>query len=118
MSARQTPVPWRRDGSAVAPSLLPGIAEATVYIVGGSDGEHPTIFVSSNVKTKKDRAQLEANVAFILRACNSHEALLEAIKDLLEQLRKGGFLNEHGSAMELWDMEAVHAAIAKAEGRS
>ena len=70
MSGRKsTPTPWRRDGTQVSPAPVKGM-EVCAYLVGGRDGSHPTIFVSSYVRTKKERDQFEANVELILKAVN------------------------------------------------
>jgi hypothetical protein len=68
---KTTPAPWRRDGSQIGSSLAGCGVEHTAYIVGGKDGQHPTIFVSSYCRTKRDVAQFEENVALILRAVNA-----------------------------------------------
>lgn len=56
-----TPMPWRRDGSSVNPS-----GEHAVYLVGGNDGEHPTIFIASYCRTQEDKDQFEANVDAVI----------------------------------------------------
>jgi hypothetical protein len=64
-----------------------------------------------------------ANAEFIVRACNAHDGLLEALKSLVNEAT--GFLamadpNAHGQTnLNCLDLriEAARAAIAKAEGR-
>lgn len=56
------------------------------------------------------QANDEANAAFIIRACNSHEAMLDALKQAVY----------HGNAKWLnpQALDAALCAIAKAEGRA
>lgn len=68
-----TPLPWRRDGSQLGPQ-----GDHTVYLVGGEDGDHPTIFVSSYLQGARMRRQFEANVELILSIDRLHHALAEA----------------------------------------
>lgn len=59
-----------------------------------------------------------ADIAFIVRACNSHEAMLEALKDCLHNAkmrRESGF--ECGPTIER-EIERTELAIRLAEGRA
>lgn len=54
---------------------------------------------------------LETDAAFIVRACNSHDELVEALESLVRQQEdvfKGGSVNA--------DLKPAYAALAKAEG--
>lgn len=57
----------------------------------------------------------EANAAFIVRACNSHEKLLEACKQAIMSLNS--ILNGEEEAMNnaIIDVKDIEAAIAEAE---
>jgi len=57
-----------------------------------------------------------ANAEFIVRACNAHEELLEALRTTLENL---GSLKAGHAGVTVYDEweRAVKAVIAKAEGR-
>lgn len=62
---KPTPRPWKRDGYQVNGK------EHIVYIVGGGLGEHPTIFISSMICSRKDREEFEANIELILERVNA-----------------------------------------------
>jgi len=76
-----TPIPWHTEGN----------------LIGGDGG---LIAEATSFKPERNRA----NAEFIVRACNSHVALLEACEDAVETL--------HGEGLEATMQEA---AIAKAE---
>jgi hypothetical protein len=57
--------------------------------------------------------ETEANAAFIVTACNSHDELLEACKEALKQLSERGHLY-HEEQLAITKLEK---AIAKAEGK-
>lgn len=56
----------------------------------------------------------EENAAFIVRAVNSHEALLEAAKVLVNSIKWSGDINQVNLAPKI---SVLRAAIAKAEGK-
>lgn len=63
------------------------------------------------------RDEQEANARFIVRACNSHEKLVEAIEQLLDTFYGGGDRTEgHEMAMQRQAYAAARAALALAEG--
>lgn len=57
-------------------------------------------------------AERKANAEFIVRACNSHEELVEALRDLLQVIATDELIPESVSYMQ-----QARAALAKAEGR-
>lgn len=66
-----TPIPWaveQRDGHSVGPRYV---------IMSPSQHEHSRIAVCSERGIAEGESAL-ANAAFITRACNAHEALVEA----------------------------------------
>jgi hypothetical protein len=75
MEAKHTPTPWRvidnEPGNGygsmdITPLLIEGESYAIAAVIGDVAGIDP-----------------QANAAFIVRACNSHDALVEALKELL-----------------------------------
>lgn len=108
-----TPAPWKVGPTGDTVDDANGLELLRMY---ESDGrEEPTAL------------PYRANAAFIVRACNSHEELLVALKWAERQLRAlvteddgaGAFIR--GSGMELAGFGAgvcaMQAAIANAEGR-
>jgi len=51
----------------------------TKYLVSETGG-YPTIFVESQIDSREEAAQLDANADFIIRAVNAHDDLLAACK--------------------------------------
>lgn len=86
------------------------------------EGDFYTIATATSARATpkgvvNDREWSEANAAFIVRACNSHYELLEALKWLvsrIEPMEQDGSINIPGVAT----LNQARAAIAKAEGRS
>jgi len=76
MKSKRTPGPWE---------LNPDIVE-TVEIIG-PNGE--TIADVWNI-AKMLAGERDANAEFIVRACNAHDALVRALKDLKEDLENNG----------------------------
>lgn len=125
-----TPGPWK-----VKPYLTPELDEdpMMVYevIAGDLQERFDNLPVDENEEQALDdiHAENEANAAFIVRACNSHEAMLEALKAILDHGRyddAGNFVID----CESWDgqgnppdttdplcIQAAWAAIRLAEGR-
>lgn len=77
------------------------------YFVGHSS-ESPTQYENVHLRNKSGRAA--ANAEFIVRAVNSHEALVEALKAVRARFTAG-----KGYKDEFWPQ--VDAAIALAEGK-
>ena len=98
---QHTPGPWTiwpdadSDQLAVGPERG-GVAICDVVITNGI-----------GVNTESTRATGYANADFICRACNCHDDLLAALKELH---------NAYGAHTGIWEaMEQARAAIAKAE---
>lgn len=67
-----TPTPWRlheRSNRAIIAPTGHLIAEVTMC--------------NKHIKTEDDRSETEANAAFIVTACNVHDDLVKALKDML-----------------------------------
>lgn len=93
---KHTPTPWFRNIRA--------------------NGKYPTIFAGRNqhvcsVSQQKTGDEIEANIDFIVTACNAHEDLVAALRELVTH-------NDHqtGAAFNYKASEKAWAAIAKAEG--
>jgi hypothetical protein len=74
MGAKHTPTPWLIEGGCVYAPNLEGTNRFSLIVHGGwqTAGVYRT-----------DADELQANAAFIVRACNSHDALVEALRALL-----------------------------------
>lgn len=99
-----TPTPWKLGPTGDTVDDANGLELLRMYEADGR--EEPTAL------------PYRANAAFIVRACNSHEELLSALKRAREALKAN---EEITGTWELYqaspEMKAIHAAIAKAEGR-
>lgn len=65
--------------------------------------------------------EAEANAAFIVRACNAHDDMLSALRDVAEYLGDEPVAPSYPSAHHAATValiRSVRAAIARAEGRS
>jgi len=97
--AKHTPTPWREhttDGGAVYIQKHDGGLEGAIARL--DFGENP-----------------EADAAFIVKACNGYEGLVEALKtaeaSLQDYLDGGEFVSENVPA----DLKIIREALAKAE---
>ena len=101
-----TPGPWIAEGGSVFSD------DATGSIVATCDGFR---------YAPRPKSEVLANAEFIVRVCNSHAAMLEALKDAQESL---GYLypEKFDDAIHeaKWTqrMNAIQQAIAQAEGRT
>jgi len=87
MSTKHTPTPWTCDTQAIyQPPLGPG--------------RGPVMLASSPTRYP----ERDANMAFIVTACNAHEALVAALEGLLPMW---------GSGIKEPHVEAARAALAK-----
>jgi hypothetical protein len=106
---KHTPIPWR-IGYYNAQKCTIGIVvdtdagEDVVAEVCHHDGYLPGEFG-------------EANAAFIVRACNSHDALLAACRRLLDVIDEYGLHDHAGEDIGDVETSAARAAIAEAEGQ-
>lgn len=96
--SKHTPVPWF--------SLSGGYISASV----GPDWYSKLVARTQSAIEEDGRA----NAAFIVRACNAHDDLLEACKEAAEWLESGA----NGDAWALAPAKTLRAAIARAEGRA
>ena len=104
--AGHTPIPWRvEDGTHLIWSdnaYDPGTNCVGCVVARGAQpfswkGSRPTA------------DEQDANVAFIVRACNSHDDLLSALEEIVDY--RGGAAN---ALEDEYVMERVNAAVAKA----
>ena len=89
MTQTHTAGPWKQNGATVYYELDSGLTEKIAHVSGG------------------DFRKPHPNAAFIVRACNAHDDLLDALKDVECNLRHCD-LDDDTCAK-------IRAAIAKAE---
>lgn len=91
---RHTPTPWkvRQDDQQLLIT-----------------GDYETIIARLDIWKNEGKKQMEANAAFVIRAVNSHEALIESIQGLLAIIKDD--LPQLGNDL----LEAEDAIIKKAE---
>ncbi len=92
--------------------------EGRTTIIGNVDGEiidgtthHTYDFVARTLDDDDDsqsRSVAVANAAFIVRACNSHDAMLSALRDAVVEC-------ERSERLSFRLQQRIRAAIAKAE---
>ena len=105
--SRHTDVPWEARTPSDTPTHV-------VKIYQDAEGRRCTAFVAVCSATTLDNA---ANAEFIVRACNSHDDLLAALKEAIATIKVF-----HGKpAWDIYErcapeMQRFKAAIAKAEG--
>lgn len=102
--AKHSDLPWR---------IVPAAGEYRIYT--GSIGENlqGEQIASTYLKGEDD----EANAQYIVTCCNSHQALVEALKTALEQMNKARrFLPTHGTFGEegITDYDNAVAKISSA----
>lgn len=121
MEMKHTPLPWKMvsapnfDNGYVYTSIQPvNVDEETMKPLAMVGGEYHVCRMSHTAAEWRFSYHRD-NAAFIVRACNSHYDLLEALKELSDYYSAdlaSDFGNEAGR------MRKALAAIAKAEGRS
>jgi len=99
MGTKHTPGPWE---------------DCPDFYNGGDHYIWPVGANGVQIATVHDNSQVDANAAFIVRACNAHEELVEALRELIDQLEGIGIPDWHGA--EGLDLSQARAAIKKAEG--
>lgn len=93
-----TPTPWKLDGSS--------------NILGTRDGDyHSVLGYFNSERAIQTREENKANAAYIVRAVNAHEGLVELLREFVTTLdvNKTSTLAEYSAR--------VYKAIAQAEGR-
>ena len=106
-----TPTPWK----ASPYSSIVGIA-----ISAQPDPNKNTVVLAGTMGTFSDDHQVEseANAAFIVRAVNNHEALVDALERCLafaEDVEVKALVGDEGC---LWPAEIARAALAAAKGEA
>ena len=81
-------------------------SKSDTLILGGDDG-----MVADCYYHWRKKEERQANAEFIVRACNSHEAMLEALEDIFELLHPVG-----ESLLDVKSYRRVLKAIALAKG--
>ena len=98
-----TPTPWIAEGYAGGPYEIwpaPGNARLTRI-----------------ARTQDVTPEDQANAAFIVRACNSHDALLAALEHCAQKLEDEDIRNGLAD-MTSAELEEAHDTIAKAKGET
>lgn len=93
--SKHTPTPWTAEGKSIW-------------------RDTPLQFVAITTTTRGDEVD-EANAAFIVRACNARDDLLEACKAVMDAAPNLQVLARPGHGPMLDAYQLVRAAIAKAE---
>lgn len=96
---KHTPTPWRQINGA--------IFDTTPWRLDQRRNTVPALFIPS--PQQQDNEINKGNAAFIVRAVNSHEALLDAVKSGLLALESG--------AEPQYIKDKMRKAIAQAEGK-
>lgn len=107
--APHSPLPWRVFDEDFANHHFPGI-EAPEYSVVIWGHEHEQTGVRG-----RTAEEARDNAAFIVRACNHHEALLAALKALHDDIADYARINNLGG-FDNHCMRQARAAIANVEG--
>jgi hypothetical protein len=94
MSAQHTALPWHAEET-----------EDGIWTIR-APGEPPIISFQLAKLSGRNLPNMEANAAFIVRACNAHDDLVRALRNL-SWLQPG---DQIGSS----DVESIRAALAKA----
>lgn len=104
-----TPTPWA-TWDLQGDDEYPLPQKGDLRLIGPNKICMGIIFGGFNSHSQELR-ELDGNAAFIVRACNAHDELLEALKALVADCMASDF-NEH------WDsFKNAELAISKAEGR-
>ena len=109
-----TPLPWR-----VCPSFPADIQADGTEIASCFEEKHIGQTWTIEGPITVSYGEHKANAAFIVRACNSHYALVEALREARDQILT--FANARGSECECTDEELVEhidAALSQAGGAS
>jgi hypothetical protein len=98
-----TPLPWRNDGPQIF-KRSDGWEFIEYGIVSDATGE-----VVTTVHTLRGNERAEADAAFIVRACNLHDELLEMCKVLVAEFETGSQRDDGA------EIRGARALIARAE---
>ena len=96
-----TPTPWTLNGNAI-----------TSWV--SKDGDHICFAEMSKLSKAQNWAQ---DAAFIVRAVNSHDELLKAMRKAVKRLRDGDGSDSFFPEQDSEAIEIIEQAIAKAEGK-
>lgn len=86
---KRTPGPWRYRRTNMQSSthwfvILDRHGRGPIFDVGGDE-------IAEAKYLSTDPEEIEANAAFIVRACNNHDALVEISKEMLKHLLETDF---------------------------
>lgn len=97
------PTPWR----------VHRFSSGTIRIMAGD----PAVAVCELMLLDDPDPFAEANAEFIVRACNAHDEMLEALRTTAGNIRSLGPAGALGESYREW-LRVVEDAIARAEGRA
>jgi hypothetical protein len=103
---KHTPTPWLAEGKTVYALNENGTNRFSALVQAGFE------FDGRRYKMPASPEEIEANAAFIVRACNSHDALVKVAKNLRDYLGEGRKLGDDTE----WFADKVSAALKLAEG--
>lgn len=100
-----TPTPWTKDDD-YSPGYYDGsFIKSQGKVIGSTFGGCDYDEDDGQIGEEEDKA----NVEFIILACNSHEALVDALSDLRDAVHGGGFPHEA--------VKRADAVLAMAKGK-
>lgn len=102
--SEHTPVPWER-------TILSDGVESEIVNQNGQ------VIATTSVDAPETIQEHEANAEFIVRACNAHQVLLDALKVALDNSRRRSEGRGKWTVKDQEAHDALRAALAKAEGR-
>ncbi len=101
---KHTPTPWRITGYGI----IGGIEDGSGQTVAQAQ-ERP-----SRKRSEPDHERL-ANAAFIVRACNAHDALVEALVEIREKASSASAWNAEGALAACEALAESALALARGE---
>jgi hypothetical protein len=98
MNTQHTPTPWRRQ------------PRHNSLIIAGPSGEQIALVRALT----SDCPQGQANLAFIVRACNSHAQLVEALRDALPALEQAVTVADISAGYSHDERQDAHRRLSQA----
>lgn len=111
-SCKHTPTPWKLESGNLWENLCSCVAR-----VGGVAGDLGIGIMAPKSPNSYSEKENKANAAFIVRAVNSHEALIEATKNLIKTLESFDGIDDYITMPNGMTIGQVKEVIAQAEAR-
>jgi hypothetical protein len=101
-----TPTPWK-TGTKYPTRVIGGNSDTSMIVAG----------TALPVDEGSPNETEIANAAFIVRACNSHEALVRELRNLVDFINQYGIRDANGKSLmeDLGYLQEAEAALAAAE---